>query len=282
MFAVRRTWNHLFVLWQLRTDCDCSLVGLCSEAELYLTASIYSNGQLIGMPLTSTYKYSPTGPNQPFRWDEWLTFPVKYRDLSPTSRLVITIYDVTHDPRRVAERYPTGTAATIAVPQSPALLPNSSTPQLQSQSSQSATTGSALATVSDGAQPSKGKLGVKPSTPRSGGSGSSGGPGALVKSFSLPLGGSSDAQSQSGAATSPTNGAGAGANSTSLAKIDPSQTTLANSGLWNRSSAVPNALPAAPLTYSVQALSSLSMPPIADVFAVVVGGTTMPLFNKKG
>lgn len=62
------------------------------DAELYVVARIWSHGEPLAVPITSRYKCFPIGASIKFK--EWLTFPIKYRDLSPTSRLVLTVYNV--------------------------------------------------------------------------------------------------------------------------------------------------------------------------------------------
>eukprot|EP00462_Mataza_sp_D1_P020946 CAMPEP_0175147654 /NCGR_PEP_ID=MMETSP0087-20121206/16121_1 /TAXON_ID=136419 /ORGANISM="Unknown Unknown, Strain D1" /LENGTH=820 /DNA_ID=CAMNT_0016432885 /DNA_START=12 /DNA_END=2474 /DNA_ORIENTATION=+ len=63
------------------------------EAELFVTCQIFSNSKPLGLQSSTTYRCFPT---EQMSWNEWLTFPVKYRDLSPTSQLVFTVWEIRH------------------------------------------------------------------------------------------------------------------------------------------------------------------------------------------
>lgn len=56
----------------------------CRDNELYVTAYIASNGIRVGLPCSSSYKSFATDA---IKFNDWLTFPIKYRDLTPTSRM---------------------------------------------------------------------------------------------------------------------------------------------------------------------------------------------------
>jgi len=71
-----------------------SPVSMGSDVEMYVTCHIYSGGSVLGLPSSTTYRCFPS--QKSILWDEWLTFPVRYRDLSPTSRLVFTVWGVQH------------------------------------------------------------------------------------------------------------------------------------------------------------------------------------------
>lgn len=63
------------------------------EAELFVTCQIFANGKPIGVQCSTTYACFPT---QSMRWEEWLTFPLKYRDLSHSSHFVFTVWELSH------------------------------------------------------------------------------------------------------------------------------------------------------------------------------------------
>lgn len=59
--------------------------------QLYVTGQIYSNGAPLGLPASTTI-ITFSGPNIVF--NEWLTFPVTYKDLSPSSCFVFTLWKI--------------------------------------------------------------------------------------------------------------------------------------------------------------------------------------------
>ncbi|XP_065092354.1 phosphatidylinositol 3-kinase catalytic subunit type 3-like isoform X2 [Ochlerotatus camptorhynchus] len=65
--------------------------GLNSEKcpPLKVSVQIYDDGRRVGLPVTSSYKSFLTR----WSWNEWLTLPVLFSDLSRRSVLAITIYD---------------------------------------------------------------------------------------------------------------------------------------------------------------------------------------------
>jgi phosphatidylinositol 3-kinase len=71
---------------------EFSAVTSTNEFELYVTCSICSNGSVLGLPASTSYKCFRNVKD--VRWDEWLTFPVKYRDLPAKSTLVFTVWNV--------------------------------------------------------------------------------------------------------------------------------------------------------------------------------------------
>lgn len=62
------------------------------EAELYVTCQIYADGKPIGVHCSTAYKCFPS---EDMRWDEWVTFPIKYRDLAHNSMFVFTVWEIT-------------------------------------------------------------------------------------------------------------------------------------------------------------------------------------------
>jgi len=61
--------------------------------EMYVTCQIFSEGLPLGMHISSTYKCFPANGHN-FEWGEWLTFPIKYRDLPNKSHLVFTVWQI--------------------------------------------------------------------------------------------------------------------------------------------------------------------------------------------
>jgi len=55
-----------------------------------VTCQIFSNGRALGLPTSTSYRKFVADP---MRFAEWIAFPVKYKDLSPTSQLVFTVWD---------------------------------------------------------------------------------------------------------------------------------------------------------------------------------------------
>ena len=130
-------------------------LALPNECEIFVEAAIYSDGQRIGTSSFTTYRRSsslspsslPTslpvngasantnggsgsGSASPptaltsreldqLRFSEWLTFPVKYPDLLPTSRLVFTVWAVSH---------PSSTTANVDTTSTPFPLGGTSLP----------------------------------------------------------------------------------------------------------------------------------------------------------
>lgn len=58
-------------------------------APLKVSVQIYDDGRGVGLPVTSSYKSFSTR----WSWNEWITLPVLFSDLSRRSVLAITIYD---------------------------------------------------------------------------------------------------------------------------------------------------------------------------------------------
>lgn len=63
--------------------------------ELYVTCQIFSNGRALGLPTSTSYRKFTVDP---MRFAEWIAFPVKYKDLSPTSQLVFTVWETNGNP----------------------------------------------------------------------------------------------------------------------------------------------------------------------------------------
>ena len=100
-------------------------LALPNECEIFVEAAIFSDGQRIGTSSFTTYRRSsslspsslpsslPAATSQSapltgreldqLRFSEWLTFPVKYPDLLPTSRLVFTVWAVSHPSSTTAD-----------------------------------------------------------------------------------------------------------------------------------------------------------------------------------
>ncbi|KAG1669855.1 Phosphatidylinositol 3-kinase catalytic subunit type 3 [Nymphon striatum] len=71
--------------------------GLCHEgcSELFITSQIFANGNPLGFPVRTPYKYFTNR----WSWNEWITLPVRYSDLPRNSILAMTIWDC-HSPRK--------------------------------------------------------------------------------------------------------------------------------------------------------------------------------------
>jgi len=72
---------------------DYSAVTSSCDTEAYVTCQIYSNGSPLGLEQSTTYMSFPTSDMQ---WNQDIVFPIKYRDLTPTSVLVFTVWEVCH------------------------------------------------------------------------------------------------------------------------------------------------------------------------------------------
>lgn len=66
-------------------------------SDIYVIIQLFSNGQMISLPYQTSHK-SFSGSN--ITWNEIITLPIKYRDLSRDSRLVVTVYDI-QGPRKL-------------------------------------------------------------------------------------------------------------------------------------------------------------------------------------
>ena len=116
-------------------------LALPNECEIFVEAAIFSDGQRIGTSSFTTYRRSSSmSPSSipsslpaassasppltgreldQLRFSEWLTFPVKYPDLLPTSRLVFTVWAVSH---------PSSTTAAVETSSTPFPLGGTSLP----------------------------------------------------------------------------------------------------------------------------------------------------------
>ncbi|CAI2174621.1 6179_t:CDS:10, partial [Funneliformis geosporum] len=65
-------------------------------SELYVTCQLYADNKPLTIPIRTSYK---TFKNH-WLWNEWLTIPVKFRDLPATAQLAFTIWDI-YGPRKV-------------------------------------------------------------------------------------------------------------------------------------------------------------------------------------
>ncbi len=68
-----------------------SYSGVFQHFDLYVTMEIFANNQPLSMPIRTSYKYIE---KQPWIWDEWLTLPLRIRDLPRNSQLAITVWDI--------------------------------------------------------------------------------------------------------------------------------------------------------------------------------------------
>jgi phosphatidylinositol 3-kinase len=77
--------------FSIKTHPNYAYATAAQDTELFLTCQIW----VLGTPLTpllySTYKCFPEGS---IAWNEWLVFPIKYRDLPGPAQLALTIWMV--------------------------------------------------------------------------------------------------------------------------------------------------------------------------------------------
>ncbi|KAG0236340.1 Phosphatidylinositol (PI) 3-kinase [Mortierella sp. GBA43] len=64
--------------------------------DLYVTCQVFAGGQ----PLTVDLKTSYKSMTNKFAWNEWIVFPIKYKDLSLNAQLTFTVWDAAA-PRKV-------------------------------------------------------------------------------------------------------------------------------------------------------------------------------------
>ncbi|GMT28196.1 hypothetical protein PFISCL1PPCAC_19493, partial [Pristionchus fissidentatus] len=60
---------------------------------MIVEVTVYSHGRSIGCPVSTSFACSTSSRNHIQTWDEWLTLPVKYSDLSRDSFLHFTMWD---------------------------------------------------------------------------------------------------------------------------------------------------------------------------------------------
>ncbi|RIB03510.1 atypical PIKK PI3K protein kinase [Gigaspora rosea] len=65
-------------------------------SDLYVSIQLYCDNKPLTVPIKTSYKSFKSN----WVWNEWLTIPVKYRDLTVTSQLALTVWDV-YGPRKV-------------------------------------------------------------------------------------------------------------------------------------------------------------------------------------
>ncbi len=59
--------------------------------DLYVTLQIFANNQPLCMPIRTSYKYIE---KPPWSWEEWITLPLRIKDLTRNSQLAITVWDI--------------------------------------------------------------------------------------------------------------------------------------------------------------------------------------------
>uniref|UniRef100_A0A8R1Z9R2 C2 PI3K-type domain-containing protein n=1 Tax=Pristionchus pacificus TaxID=54126 RepID=A0A8R1Z9R2_PRIPA len=62
-------------------------------APMVVEVTVYSHGRSIGCPVSTSFACSTTSRNHIKIWDEWLTLPIKYSDISRDSFLHFTLWD---------------------------------------------------------------------------------------------------------------------------------------------------------------------------------------------
>ncbi|CAG8484223.1 3625_t:CDS:2 [Diversispora eburnea] len=63
---------------------------------LYVTCQVYADNKPLTIPIRTCYKSFKNH----WSWNEWLTIPLKYRDLPVTAHLALTVWDI-YGPRKV-------------------------------------------------------------------------------------------------------------------------------------------------------------------------------------
>ncbi|CAO3673179.1 unnamed protein product [Umbelopsis vinacea] len=75
---------------QLLDNPDSNSQDCNDHSDLYATVQVYADNKPLTVPVRTSYKSF----KQQWRWNEWLVLPVKYRDLSASAQLVITVWDI--------------------------------------------------------------------------------------------------------------------------------------------------------------------------------------------
>ena len=65
--------------------------GAYQHLDLYVTTQVFANNQELCMPVKTSYKHID---KEPWLWDEWLTLPLRFKDLPRNALLVITVWDI--------------------------------------------------------------------------------------------------------------------------------------------------------------------------------------------
>ena len=77
----------------LATHRDAAALPL-RGTELFVVAQIHNSGMPVGVPVQTTPRTFASSLDVAF--DEWVTFPVCFRELTPSSTLALTVYEVAH------------------------------------------------------------------------------------------------------------------------------------------------------------------------------------------
>ncbi|VDK50743.1 unnamed protein product [Anisakis simplex] len=68
---------------------------IVNGGNYFVTISVYCNGRLVGVPVSTSYKPPPSSSRVALHtWDEWITLPVKYSELSRDAFIYTRLYDV--------------------------------------------------------------------------------------------------------------------------------------------------------------------------------------------
>lgn len=90
LFGLRRSKSELFLQ---RTDPGYSPSLHSSEFELFVSAQLFDFGSHLGVPLRTSFHCFTDSVD----WNEWLIFPLKFKDISVHTVLVFTVWDVASD-----------------------------------------------------------------------------------------------------------------------------------------------------------------------------------------
>ncbi|KAI8618326.1 kinase-like domain-containing protein [Chytriomyces sp. MP71] len=85
--------NSLFLVAIARSY----LASISSTAEPFITCQLFADNKAISTPMRTTHRCF--APLSDWIWNEWITFPLKYRDLPLSTQLAFTIWDV-YGPRK--------------------------------------------------------------------------------------------------------------------------------------------------------------------------------------
>uniref|UniRef100_A0A915AJ48 Phosphatidylinositol 3-kinase catalytic subunit type 3 n=2 Tax=Parascaris univalens TaxID=6257 RepID=A0A915AJ48_PARUN len=74
--------------------------SVVTGGNFFVTISVYCNKRLVGVPVSTSYKPQPSASRVALHtWDEWITLPIKYSELSRDAFIYARIYDVSPETR---------------------------------------------------------------------------------------------------------------------------------------------------------------------------------------
>ncbi|KRY20820.1 Phosphatidylinositol 3-kinase catalytic subunit type 3 [Trichinella patagoniensis] len=75
---------------------DCLALQEECQPNIYVECQLYCLGRPVGLPIVTSSKYFTTF----YCWDEWITLPIKYSELSRDAQLAFTVVDVHSNMKR--------------------------------------------------------------------------------------------------------------------------------------------------------------------------------------